>query len=105
MRQCVCLIAAAMLSALAMANNGAVLFRNGDAIDEVPVAVYRIPALAAWPDGSLIAVSDARHDDARDLEDGQRISVVCRLSKDGGTTWSKPAFVWRGCWTPGSRKC
>ena len=91
-------IAAAVLSAAALGGETSILFRNGEALDDVPVAVYRIPALAAWPDGSLIAVSDARHDDARDLEDGQRVSVVSRLSSDGGKHWSKPSFVWRGRW-------
>lgn len=47
---------------------------------------YRIPALAVAPDGTLVAVADRRLDSNKDLPG--RIDVVCRRSKDGGTSWS-----------------
>ena len=74
------------------------LFRNGESCEGRKVAVYRIPALASWPDGSLVAVTDARYDDYRDLRDGHPICIACRRSSDGGRSWSEPTVLWRCPW-------
>ena len=74
------------------------LFRNGESCEGRSVAVYRIPALASWPDGSLVAVTDARYDDYRDLSDGHPISIACRWSSDGGKSWSVPSILWNCPW-------
>ena len=74
------------------------LFRNGESCEGRKVAVYRIPALASWPDGSLVAVTDARYDDYRDLSDGHPICIACRRSSDGGKSWSEPTVLWRCPW-------
>ena len=75
------------------------LFRNGESCEGRKVAVYRIPALASWPDGSLVAVIDARYDDNRDLSDGGQICIACRRSSDGGKTWSAASIVWKCPWS------
>jgi sialidase-1 len=64
------------------------LFRQG----EGGVHTYRIPALVETRKGTLIAVVDARYDNARDLPG--RIALVMRRSSDRGKTWS-PARVIR----------
>lgn len=74
------------------------LFRNGESCEGRKVAVYRIPALASWPDGSLVAVTDARYDDYRDLSDGHPICIACRWSSDGGKSWSVPSILWNCPW-------
>lgn len=63
------------------------LFRQGDA----GVHTYRIPALVETRKGTLIAVSDARHDSARDMP--ARISLVMRTSRDRGKTWSPAVTI------------
>lgn len=57
------------------------LFRQGDN----GVHTYRIPALVETKKGVLIAVVDARHDNAQDLPG--HISLVMRRSFDGGEHW------------------
>lgn len=47
---------------------------------------YRIPGLATAPDGSLIAIFDARYDSKRDLQGN--IDIAMRRSCDGGISWS-----------------
>ncbi|MEZ6014913.1 MAG: sialidase family protein [Planctomycetota bacterium] len=47
---------------------------------------FRIPALAATPQGTLLAICDARRKDASDLPGD--IDLVLRRSLDGGRTWS-----------------
>lgn len=74
------------------------LFRNGESCEGRQVAVYRIPALASWPDGSLVAVIDARYDNYRDLSDGSQICIACRRSSDGGKTWSEASIIWKCPW-------
>jgi sialidase-1 len=63
------------------------LFRQG----EGGVHTYRIPALLETRNGVLIAIADARHDNARDLPG--RISLVMRRSKDRGATWSPTRVI------------
>jgi hypothetical protein len=49
---------------------------------------YRIPAIAAAPDGTLLAFAEARKYSLADPGgDGQDIDLVLRRSTDGGTTW------------------
>ena len=47
---------------------------------------YRIPAIAALPDGTIVAVADKRIESNGDLPG--KIDVVARRSTDGGRTWS-----------------
>ena len=58
------------------------VFRQG----EGGVHTYRIPALIETRRGDLLAVADARHENANDLPN--RISLVLRRSHDQGRTWS-----------------
>lgn len=53
---------------------------------EAGVDTYRIPGLATAPDGSLIAIFDARYDSKRDLQGN--IDIAMRRSCDGGISWS-----------------
>lgn len=46
---------------------------------------YRIPGIAALPDGSIVAVADKRIENNNDLPG--KIDVVARRSTDGGRTW------------------
>ena len=49
---------------------------------------YRIPTLAAAPDGTLLALAEARkHSLADPGGDGQDIDLVLKRSTDGGATW------------------
>lgn len=63
------------------------LFSGGDGVSKF----YRIPAIVTADDGSLVAVADRRLDSNKDLPG--RIDVVCRISKDGGESWSKAIVV------------
>ena len=55
------------------------------------VHTYRIPALVETRDGVLIAVADARYDNARDLPN--HISLVMRRSMDGGRHWEAARVI------------
>ena len=57
------------------------IFHQGDD----GVNTYRIPALVETAHGVLIAVADARHDNAKDLPN--RISLVMRRSFNDGKDW------------------
>lgn len=63
------------------------VFAGGDGVSRF----YRIPALASTPNGTIVAVADRRLDSNKDLPG--RIDVVCRTSKDGGTTWGETVTV------------
>lgn len=52
------------------------------------VSCYRIPALAAAPDGTLLAVIDERAADGSDLGTNRNINLVLRRSSDNGDSWS-----------------
>ena len=52
---------------------------------------WRIPALRALPDGSLLAVNDKRKNNEGDLP--QDIDIVARRSTDNGRTWSEPVDI------------
>ena len=54
-------------------------------------ANWRIPALCALSDGSLLAVNDKRKFNEGDLP--QDIDIVARRSTDNGRTWSAPVTV------------
>lgn len=49
---------------------------------------YRIPALITAMNGDLIAVCDARRQNASDLIYQRHIDIVMRRSSDNGTTWT-----------------
>ena len=55
------------------------------------VHTYRIPALAATRQGTLLAFAEARHDGPGDAGD---IDLVVRRSTDAGRTWSASITVW-----------
>lgn len=55
---------------------------------------YRIPALETAADGSVIAVTDARHNSIGDLPN--YISVYARRSEDQGRTWSDNMVIHQG---------
>ena len=64
-----------------------VLFAGPDSVSKF----YRIPAIAAMPDGTIAAVADRRLNTNADLPGD--IDVVCRTSMDGGHTWSDAVVV------------
>ena len=55
---------------------------------------WRIPALLALPDGSLLAVNDKRKYNETDLPED--IDIVARISNDKGRTWSEPITIIEG---------
>ena len=91
-------LAAAALACAAAAGEPLVLFSGGDSAGGVASAVYRIPALAAAPNGDLIAVCDARREHGGDLNSSQPISIAVRRSPDGGKSWTAPVFSWDWRW-------
>ncbi len=52
---------------------------------------WRIPAILALPDGSLLAVNDKRKFNEGDLP--QDIDIVARRSTDQGRTWTEPVNI------------
>jgi len=55
---------------------------------------FRIPALEVAPDGSLVAVAEARKYTSADPGMGkQEIDLVCKRSTDDGATWSPMAVI------------
>ena len=64
---------------------------------------YRIPALAAANDGTLIAIADYRHSGTDiGVTDKGRIDLHYRLSSDNGNTWSEimPLIEGKGAQSP-----
>ena len=55
------------------------------------VDTYRIPGLATTTNGTLIAVYDVRHDNARDLQGN--IDIGMSRSVDGGKTWEPMKII------------
>ena len=55
---------------------------------------WRIPAILALSDGSLLAVNDKRKYNEGDLP--QDIDIVARRSTDNGRTWSEPVTIAAG---------
>ena len=61
------------------------------------VYAYRIPGLITTPKGTLIAVYDARHSSALDLQND--IDIGVSRSTDGGKTWGKMQIIMdMGCY-------
>lgn len=58
---------------------------------EPDTVVYRIPAIASLPDGTLVAVADYRYC-GYDIGNG-RIDLHKTASADGGKTWSAPSLL------------
>lgn len=54
-------------------------------------ANWRIPAILALPDGSLLAVNDKRKFNEGDLPED--IDIVARRSTDNGRTWGEPVNI------------
>lgn len=55
---------------------------------------FRIPAIETAPDGSLIALAEARKHSQADPGFGkQDIDLVCKRSTDGGRTWSPMTLI------------
>ncbi|MFW6163662.1 MAG: sialidase family protein, partial [Planctomycetota bacterium] len=52
---------------------------------------YRIPALLATPEGTLLAFCEGRKDNARDHGD---IDLMLKRSRDGGRTWGPQQVVY-----------
>lgn len=67
--------------------NRAILWAPGDYNSNF----FRIPAITTAPNGNIVAVADKRIDDNSDLPG--RIDVVCRISEDGGKTWSETVTI------------
>ena len=76
-----------------------VLFKNGDAVEGVKTAVFRIPALCTAPNGDLVLACDARIENGGDLNCAKPINIAIRRSSDGGKTWTTPVFSWKWPWT------
>lgn len=57
-------------------------------------ACYRIPALTTAPNGDLLAAWDGRPHNCADAPNPN--SIVQRVSKDGGQTWSAPVTIASG---------
>jgi sialidase-1 len=56
--------------------------------------MYRIPAIEAAPDGTLLAFAEGRKNNADDPGLGnQDIDLVLKRSTDGGRTWSKMEII------------
>ena len=53
-----------------------------------PEDFYRIPALAVTNDGTLLAVTDLRYGNPKDLGNNHRIDLLIKRSEDNGKTWS-----------------
>jgi len=68
-------------------NPGTPLRRHG----EDGVDTYRIPGLATTTNGTLVAVYDVRHDNAKDLQGN--IDVGMSRSTDGGKSWEPMRIV------------
>lgn len=79
--------------------SGQTLFACADSAS-VP---YRIPAIAALNDGSLVAVADYRHCRS-DIGFG-RVDLRCRISGDNGKTWGKESEAVNGSGISGSANC
>lgn len=77
-----------------------ILFANGEDSVAVP---YRIPALAAFDDGTLLALADYRHCRS-DIGFG-RIDIRSRISLDNGKTWGNENIVIEGTGTKGAVDC
>lgn len=52
---------------------------------------YRIPSLLATPQGTLLAICEARKQSARDSGD---IALVMKRSTDGGRSWGSQQVIW-----------
>lgn len=57
-------------------------------------ACYRIPALLALADGTLLIATDKRKNNGGDLPED--IDVIVQRSRDGGRSWSDPVTVAEG---------
>lgn len=84
------LLAAGLGSMQAQPRTAQTLFHTGDSTGYP----YRIPALAAAPNGDVIALSDLRPCGG-DIGYG-RVDIMGRTSRDCGITWSAPYAVIRG---------
>ncbi|MCC7376879.1 MAG: exo-alpha-sialidase [Verrucomicrobiales bacterium] len=80
-----------LLPLLAITSQAAGLFRQSDVFvsGRDGYAGYRIPAIEAAPDGSLLALAEARKNNLGDPGyEGNDIDLVIKRSSDQGVTWS-----------------
>ena len=75
------------LEALFVANEERTLYYSPDANGKP----YRIPAIAAAPNGHLFAIADNRPAGA-DIGYGE-VDIKCRISTDNGATWGEEFFI------------
>ena len=78
---------AGVLTASYTANDERTLFYSPDANGKP----YRIPAIAAAPNGHIFAIADNRPDGA-DIGYGE-VDIKCRISTDNGATWGEEFFI------------
>ncbi len=71
-----------------------------ESTDTIP---YRIPAIAALSDGSLLALTDYRYCKG-DIGFG-RVDIHGRTSKDNGATWGEEFALIEGTGVPGAADC
>ena len=96
---CICGFTAAMSCSVKPEGGRTVLFESGNK-DSIP---YRIPAIAALPDGSLLALTDYRHC-RLDIGFG-RVDIHARRSPDSGRSWGGETVVIEGSGTEGATDC
>ena len=100
---CLCLTAASVLLCACGHTTTSIkrqtLFENPDSAS-IP---YRIPAIAAFEDGTLLALADYRHCRS-DIGFG-RVDIHSKTSQDNGKTWSEVSSVIEGTGTSGATDC
>ena len=72
------------------ANEEKILYHTPDANGKP----YRIPAIAAAPNGHIFAIADNRPC-GKDIGYGE-VDIKCRISKDNGATWGDEFFIANG---------
>ena len=103
----VCRVITSLLSvipAMAVAESASLHHVNVFGAGEAGYSAFRIPAIETAPDGSLLAVSEARkHNRSDPGHDGNDIDLVIKRSQDKGNTWSEltviddPGEQWSAC--------
>lgn len=71
-------------------NEGMVLFKKGDTTN---TNYYRIPAITTTSQGTIIAVSDYRHNGSGDIGLNSGVDFAVKVSNDGGNTWTDKTIL------------
>lgn len=67
------------------------IFKKGDTTN---TNGYRIPAITTTSQGTIIAVSDYRHNGTGDIgTSGQKVDFAIKISHDGGNTWTESTIL------------